>query len=94
MESSADGRNNSGLNPDEPVEREALISAIERTIEHDVTHWDSNAVVEEQAFTVALPEDIQLIQSSVSSTGQTLPDDPLSPLKSRITPPDEETNPL
>ena len=67
MESSADGRNNSGLNPDEPVEREALISAIERTIEHDVTHWDSNAVVEEQAVTVALPEDIQLIQSSVSS---------------------------
>lgn len=67
VESIADRGKNSGLNPDEPVEREALISAIERTIEHDVTHWDSNAVVEEQAVTVARPEDMQLIQSSVSS---------------------------
>lgn len=67
VESVADGGKNSVLNPDEPVEREALISAIERTIEHDVTHWDSNAVVEEPAVTVARPEDMQLIQSSVSS---------------------------
>ena len=66
-ESSAAEGKNSGLNPDEPVEREALISAIERTIEQDVTHWDSNAAVEDQAVTAARPEDIQLIQSSVSS---------------------------
>ena len=66
-ESSAAEGKNSGLNPDEPVEREALISAIERTIEQDVTHWDSNAPVEDQAVPAARPEDIQLIQSSVSS---------------------------
>ena len=66
-ESSAAEGKNSGLNPDEPVEREALISAIERTIEHDVTHWDSNAAVQEQVVSAARPEDIQLIQSSVSS---------------------------
>jgi hypothetical protein len=67
VESSVDGGNTSGLSPDEPVEREALISAIERTIEHDVTHWDSNAAAEEEAVTIARPEDMQLIQSSVSS---------------------------
>jgi hypothetical protein len=67
VESSVDGGKTSGLSPDEPVEREALISAIERTIEHDVTHWDSNAAAEEEAVTVARPEDMQLIQSSVSS---------------------------
>ena len=33
----------SGLNPNEPVQREALISAIERTIEADVSRWEEGA---------------------------------------------------
>ena len=54
-----------GLNPNEPVEREALISAIERTIETDVNRWEDGK--ENSVVSPAQPADFALIQDAVSS---------------------------
>jgi hypothetical protein len=54
-----------GLNPNEPVEREALISAIERTIETDVSRWEDGK--EKSGISPVQPADLALIQDAVSS---------------------------
>jgi len=56
-----------GLNPNEPVEREALISAIERSIEKDVNQWEGDSAASQGTISAAEPADIQLIQGAVSS---------------------------
>ena len=55
----------SGLNPNEPVQREALISAIERTIEADVSRWEEGE--ERPLVSEAKPADLALIQHAVCS---------------------------
>ena len=56
-----------GLNPNEPVEREALISAIERSIEKNVNEWEGGSAASQGTISAAEPADIQLIQGAVSS---------------------------
>jgi hypothetical protein len=54
------------LNPDEPLEREALISAIGRTIEAEVDDWHEEEVENPSASTLA-DDDMGRIRGAVSS---------------------------
>jgi hypothetical protein len=57
----------SGLDPNLPVEREVLISAIERTIENDVVQWEGGDAQEYKTTYPIESADMQLIQDSISS---------------------------
>ena len=54
-----------GLSPDDPMEREALISVIERSIEKDVSEWDDRA--DQPASQPALENDLTPLRHAVSS---------------------------